>query len=325
MVGFWRWICRKPRVAMLGMQLPDNEFLPDQAEPIYWFWQPIGWYDIPKLRSMRNNVLKQRPGDHFIAMVPYVEHVALCRDIGIRAVFCSHNAGLDERLFSAKPAAQQPYNAVYNARMLTLKRHELANQVEGKVLFIGGARNPKDSPEHFKWLQEIMPQHTFTHANTDEIFPTEQISKWLTQSRVGLCLSAKEGGMYSSTEYLLSGLPVVSTVCESGREAHYDVRFCRLVQDTPAAVAHSVKELIALNIDRHFVRRETIKKMRVERQNFIDELQLIFDANNCDCDASRFFYSQFQHKIFTGMYWKAEQKDIRERILGTLSKTSVAR
>jgi hypothetical protein len=45
-----------------------------------------------------------------------------------------------------------------------------------------------------------------------------EIPAWLNQARVGLCLSAYEGCMRASAEYLLCGLPIVSTPNIGGRD-----------------------------------------------------------------------------------------------------------
>ena len=41
----------------------------------------------------------------------------------------------------------------------------------------------------------------------------------LNRARVGLCLSAREGAMFASMEYLLSGLPIVTTPSMGGRDS----------------------------------------------------------------------------------------------------------
>ena len=48
---------------------------------------------------------------------------------------------------------------------------------------------------------------------------TEEVRRILVQSRCGLALSAQEGAMYASGEYLLAGLPVVTTRSRGGRDA----------------------------------------------------------------------------------------------------------
>lgn len=54
--------------------------------------------------------------------------------------------------------------------------------------------------------------HWFNHEGSAcEWLDSEELNRCLNQCRLGLCLSAVEGPMYASIEYLLAGLPVVST------------------------------------------------------------------------------------------------------------------
>ena len=74
------------------------------------------------------------------------------------------------------------------------------------------------------------------------------------QAAVGLCLSAVEGAMYSSMEYLMAGLPIVSTPSLGGRDVYFDPDYCLIVEPEPAAIRRAVERLRDRAIPREEIR-----------------------------------------------------------------------
>lgn len=101
------------------------------------------------------------------------------------------------------------------------------------------------------------------------MLPPREVSREYNRARVGLCLSALEGGNYSTTEYMLCGLPVVSTRSDGGREHFLDPEVSRIVEDDARAVAQAVAELIARRIPPQVVRLRALVKLREIREDFI--------------------------------------------------------
>ena len=50
----------------------------------------------------------------------------------------------------------------------------------------------------------------------------EEVNNFLNQCKVGIILSEVEGANYASIQYLLAGLPVVSTKSKGGRDVFFD-------------------------------------------------------------------------------------------------------
>jgi glycosyltransferase involved in cell wall biosynthesis len=65
----------------------------------------------------------------------------------------------------------------------------------------------------------------------------------LNQAYCGLALSAIEGGMHASMEYLLCGLPVVTTESLGGRSYFLNSNNSIFVDDNSDAVLSAVNEL----------------------------------------------------------------------------------
>ena len=71
--------------------------------------------------------------------------------------------------------------------------------------------------------------------------------------------------MYASVQYLLAGLPVVTTASIGGRDEFFDPAYVRWVPDDPEAVALAVDELVALELDPQMIREATLAKVGQHR------------------------------------------------------------
>jgi len=192
---------------------------------------------------------------------------------GIKSEFIHQNALVDINLF--EPLKQKKkYDVVYNGRLEELKRHYLLKDCQKIGLISAYVMNIDSSKqEYLDELKKNIPHAFMINSNQStriENFQFEMGFKYLTskqvnvalnQSKVGVILSAKEGACYASIEYLLSGIPVVSTKNIGGRDYFLDKRFCRIVSSNPKAIKNAVDELISLDISPNFIREETIKKM----------------------------------------------------------------
>ena len=216
---------------------------------------------------------------------------------GVPATFTSPNALVDERIFTVQPQVAKRFDAVYNARMEAFKRHALAADIDS-LLIVGGMHAAGDSLEYYQRTQAALPQATFSHGDRLAAWRgPEEMAAMLNQARVGLCLSACEGAMYAATEYLLCGLPVVSTVSQGGRDEWFDTRFVRIVPDDPRAIAAAVQELIALRLSPDWIRQQTIRRMVEHRRRLVDLVQNILDCERAGRDYSREWSERFFHKL----------------------------
>ncbi len=130
-----------------------------------------------------------------------------------KAILCNHNCWLDYSLFSASDdVSLKAYDLIMNTRPELWKRPYLARKVNS-VCILKGYNFRKD--EYFE-LNSLKP----VYINDERLNPTEVATK-LTQAYVGCSFSEVEGACYSSSEMLLSGLPVVSTKSIGGRDFWY--------------------------------------------------------------------------------------------------------
>lgn len=119
----------------------------------------------------------------------------------------------------------------------------------------------------------MMPNAHFAKELTSDgcqWVPGEEINLLLAQSGVGLCLSAAEGAMLASIEYLFAGLSVVSTPSLGGRDYFFDDEFCIICAPDPRSVREAVEALLARNVPRDYVRAKTLARVNIERRRYID-------------------------------------------------------
>jgi hypothetical protein len=169
----------------------------------------------------------------------------------------NHAATLDESAFVIAGAPKR-HAAVFNARPSPFKRHFLTRDVPDKA-FISFRPKQMLTAEDNVNLAEFAPSEIYWSATT------EQVAEILDASRVGLMLSAIEGACWASLEYLLCGLPVVSTHSKGGRSDFYDLGAARIVEDNEEQVALGVRgaleDLDAGRLDPREIRKQTLAKL----------------------------------------------------------------
>lgn len=210
---------------------------------------------------------------------------------GMEAIWCNHNAFVDENLFcppeGALPGEAREFDALYDARFARYKRHLLAVKVPRLLLIHRVDLEAVPAPRFVReiaWILRIRwALRGATILNRHRRFllpvrmPRAQVAKANRRARVGLCLSAVEGAMLASIQYLLSGLPVVTTPSQGGREVFFDAENSLTVEPTPDAVAAGVREAIARRADPWAIRARALERIAEHRRRF-HELVISFQA-----------------------------------------------
>ncbi len=210
------------------------------------------------------------------------EEQLLCAN-GCAAVTINKNCLANDTVFRPLPDATPVYDAVYNARLSTEKRTELAREIDRLALIY--FYNAFDgSPAEFHAihasLRALMPSAHFVNQLTPdgcEWLNGTRINEIYAQSHVGLCLSPIEGAMRASIEYLFAGLSVVSTPSLGGRDYFFDEEFCLIAEPDPRSIREAVDALIARNVPRDYVRSRTLARVELVRRRYIDLVQELID------------------------------------------------
>lgn len=235
--------------------------------------------------------------------------------LGLPAVFCNQNGLLDERLFTVCSDVTREFDAVLNSQMEAVKRNELASEVESLAVI---TYRIDVQPEYFKRIRALLGHAAWLNFESGDYawIPPAEMSRQLSRARVGLILSASEGANYATVEYLLSGLPVVSTRSEGGRDVFFDPDYVMVVDDDPAAVAAGVRELVARRLDPEEIRRRTLAKVLEFRGVFIDLVQRICDEAGVARDVRAEWSERYFNKLIRWQSLTALREQAGEGALG---------
>ena len=240
---------------------------------------------MPSWTLERPHIVEQIGGDlaWYRQRFPLHELIFLCNTeeerrrviaVGGTAIFSNHNLMVSEDIFRPLPEVPVEFDAVYNARISYTKRHYLAFDVE-RLLHITVSIGELPASGDRAFIRRLQAQSPLHHiANpivdglTDRLTP-QQVNRAYNQAAVGLCLSAAEGAMCSSMEYMMAGLPVVSTPSLGGRDVYFDPDYCIIAEPEPAAIRRAVEELRDRAIPREEIRARTMAKVWPQRRELM--------------------------------------------------------
>lgn len=256
-----------------------TDFAPGLAGRSLTWVVMCGWYcatehALARLQRIAELMAAACPQHRLIyAANTYGEYRAM-RAIGLECIIANHNAFVNTDIFF--PLARlgnREFSAVYNARFRPFKRHELLTGVK-KLMLI--SYNYAEYADRIEYLRGLLGNFYFVNDHIppvyrDRISP-EDVNMCYNRACCGLALSAEEGAMYACTEYLLAGLPVVTTVNNGGRDHYLDGRFSRHVPAEPDAIAEAVETFVDQQISPSLICEETLRKIRADRYYFATTL-----------------------------------------------------
>ena len=219
----------------------------------------------------------KHPSHRLVILANTYPELQYLRDVGVDAIFANQNMLVHRDNYFPLSGVTKSFDAVYNGQFLDFKRHRLASAVPN--LAIIGYN-----------FETAYARETYEHMNKANFlnYSPDTGGRWLSprdvnlvynKSCVGLCLSATEGAMHASMEYLLAGLPVVTTQSMGGRDYYFDGRFVFWAKDDEASIAKAVHALKSENFDPQFIRVETLRKVDRELTSFFEAIGLLFGLN----------------------------------------------
>ena len=273
--------------------------------PTYWYFEKRKHID--RLQNVIDDFKITYPDLTFTFLSNTSEQHHLFREEKLNSYFCNHNCMVDERIFCPLPRAEKRFDAVYDARFDEWKRHGLAAGIDSLGLIYHRAPALEDSSYVDKIKHDLAHAKFFNHSETGEyhILSPHQVNNALNQCRVGLCLSAEEGAMFASVQYMLAGLPVVTTPSLGGRDVFFDDEIAITVEPTPEAVANGVREMIGRDLEPHYVRAKTVERVLSHRNRFIELVQKIYDGESVERDFADEFNKRFTNKLLTRVNLKS--------------------
>ena len=134
-------------------------------------------------------------------------------DNGFNAIDFNQNALINRDIFKPVSKVDKIYNIVLNTRPDIIKRPWLAAEITD-IAIIKGYSYVQD---RFWNLESLSP----AFINEDRLSP-ERVNFIYNSSLMGGIFSEREGANYATGEYLLSGIPVLSTFSSGGRQEWLD-------------------------------------------------------------------------------------------------------
>lgn len=196
--------------------------------------------------------------------------------IGQKATCLGHNLHVRENFFVPGDVPKK-YDAVYAATMAPYKRIELAREIQ-KLCFVTYVTHQKT------WnLHEFEPRLRHAVYNS-EFISREAVRLCYQQSAAGLALSASEGAMFSCMEYLLCGIPVVTTPNRGGRSRYLDENNSIFVPPNSTAIRKAVDLFVNDPPDPSVVRNSALQKAYQDRLRFVDILASYGGTIQSDAD-----------------------------------------
>lgn len=235
------------------------------------------WNIYSQFKNIQSDILRismQNKHVQFMVICPSLKEVELLSSIGVDALHVHKNSFIDEKIFSPIRGMVKKFSAVHIANIEKFKRHYLAWDIENiAVLTYSYVTNPNLNEikgykhlsfGNFKILEDLV--------ELDSPLPPEDVNRIICESNCGLILSAEEGTNNASTEYLLSGVPVISTSSKGGREELFDERYVLMVEPNANAIQLAVKSLQKSHFNPLEIRENVLIKIRQHRMRFLDWL-----------------------------------------------------
>jgi glycosyltransferase involved in cell wall biosynthesis len=241
-----------------------------KKEKVLFFWHP-SWYISIKtiLLLWKYSVLFLLNGSKLIILNNSKRELYNCR-LGL--LFNSHliNQNIHECEHEFQIVdTEKEYDAIYIAQARPFKRIELASKID-KLYVLTYRCAPDYVTNGENDLSKLVPYlSSNTKWNKDFINGKEAISTLISKSKVGLALSKKEGAMWASMQYLMCGVPIVSTVSKGGRDFFFDEDYVLITKDTIDDIEKAVGVLSSKNLSSKQIRKMTLEKVNKERLKFV--------------------------------------------------------
>ncbi len=232
------------------------------------------------------------------------EHLAFLSQ-GMAAIFCNHNAFVDEFVFKPREGQMLRWRAVLNAALAPYKRLQLADEVDDLVIV---AYEPKGRTTYSLAMQKRLEKKSWANRRGDAFtwLDSNEVGDVLRSAAVGLCLSEREGAMYASAEYLLCGLPVVTTPSVGGRDVFFTKDTSVVAEPHPTAIASAVSSALARAAPAQSVRDCTLSLIQPHRDRYNALLRDLYATSRSDAADTRFIGAYCQR-----LYRWCELTDVR--------------
>lgn len=230
------------------------------------------------------------PKKQFVFLFNTVNEIHTSGSYDIHGVYMNKNMWLNENVIKAEGGRNKDYDAVYVTRRSPDQRHYLAAKIGNLALVL-----EKGSTQSFTSL----PRHTY--MNVAALSMPDRLAV-ICRACCGLSLADIKGTNFSIGEYLLCGLPVVSSHAPDGRSEwlnEYNAIECAPTVDSVLAAVEQMKQSPR---DPNLIREMHIAQANQQRLAFVDLLRTIFKKAGIHSEnAEAVFKQRFADRIINGV------------------------
>jgi hypothetical protein len=202
-------------------------------------------------------------------------------------LFCNHNAFLNENIFKIENISKKEYDLVIDSAFNTYKNVKFAKNIPN-VVHIGYFTNHESSKNNsivpnFGILANYLSVNgSYKRLNKNEI------SDFYNKSLMGGIFSHVEGACFASSQYLLCGLPVISTKSIGGRDIWYNEDNSIICESNEESVLEAYetvkKKLFNREFNREKIRNTHLKQMDEHRNTLVEYIKNKFLLLNENVD-----------------------------------------
>lgn len=272
----WNWLSR------YSSRIQERDFF-----FVYCGWNHSQWFASQADKTLSSLGLSK---DKFFYLFNSEREQLVFKSHGFAGDLINHNAWLDENLAMKNMNCDKCYDAIYVGRRSAFKRHMLARDVSSLAIIAGNNHG-----------NDISPVPACVYLNPEPL-TQDQVCLKINQSHCGLILSEEEGACFASSEYLLCGIPVISTHSKGGRDVWYDNYNSIICDPDPRQVASAVEYFKAHPRDPEVIRANHIEEARKHRLRFIEAFDRVLHRHGVrGFDVHRYFYENYFHKMRKSM------------------------
>ena len=221
-----------------------------------------------------------------ILCAPTLEIVYLLKKYRPRLNCClaNHNAFIDESVYKIDYTLQNKFDLIVSSSFCKYKNLHLIKNINNicSIGYYQGDEN--ETPGKNSYCPNFEDRER-TKENIKWIDPLTSI-KYYNMSKIGGIFSTEEGACFSSSEYLLCGLPVLSCKCSGGREIWYNSENSVLCDPNENSVISSLNLMLTKcnngDYDREKIRKKHIEQMDFHRNNLTSTVMKMFEMITLD-------------------------------------------
>ncbi len=214
-----------------------------------------------------------RPQHRIVILANMQEEKALLDHHNIPNILCSTNAFLDERLYFPLER-DKVWQGIITARMRPFKRIHLVQELTSCCLITYPTYD--DDAEYDAQLRRDVPHLSrpqYENGVFKTFFKEATLREYIARSHCGLALSEAEGGCFAAIEYLLCGLPVVSTPNLGGRNIFLHPDYSYFCHPNTHGVRLAVEAAQKCSTSPLDIRENCLSNMGYFRSKYIELLE----------------------------------------------------